>query len=66
VWADTCLAYPAAPAAWEALRERGRIVSRARVRTGSRRVEMALLAIPLSGRVEGAATIVEELVRKAA
>lgn len=61
-----CLAYPAAPAAWEALRERGRVTSRARVRTGSRNVEMALLAVPLSGRVESAAKIIEEFVRKVA
>jgi len=61
-----CLAYPASPRAWEALRERGRVASRARVRSGSRNVELALLAVPLSGRVEEPARVVEQFVREAA
>jgi hypothetical protein len=61
-----CLAYPAGPTAWHRLVQRGRHVSRARVRTGARRVELALVAMPLSGDVAGAAREVEQLVREAA
>lgn len=61
-----CLAYPAGPAAMAALKERGRVATRATVRTGSRHVELALLAVPLTGdRDEGAAAI-EKLLRIAA
>jgi 5-methylcytosine-specific restriction endonuclease McrBC regulatory subunit McrC len=45
-----CLVYPASASAWEGLVERRRTVSRARVRTGGRNVELALLAVPLSGQ----------------
>jgi hypothetical protein len=60
-----CLAYPAGPDAWHRLVQRGRHVSRARVRSGRRRVELALMAIPLSGDIAGAAKEVEQLVREA-
>ena len=61
-----CLAYPASPRGWDLLLERERVVSRARVRSGSRNVELALLAVPLSGRAADPARILEQLVREAA
>lgn len=44
-----CLVYPAEPTHWRELVRRKRELHRARVRTGSRCIELALLAIPLSG-----------------
>jgi hypothetical protein len=61
-----CLAYPAAPSVWEELRRRDRVLSRAPVRAGGRKVELALLAVPLSGRVDTPGAVLEELVRRAA
>ena len=63
---NTHLAYPASPHGWDLLLERERVVSRARVRSGSRNVELALLAVPLSGRAADPARILEQLVREAA
>ncbi len=61
-----CLVYPASPTAWAGLVERGRTVTRARVRSGSRHVELALMAVPLSGEREAAAAAIERLVTDAA
>ena len=61
-----CLAYPASVQTWKSLNERGRVFSRARVRTGGRRVELALLAVPLSGRSEEISAFLENLMREAA
>lgn len=60
-----CLAYPASTATWASLNERGRTMSRARVRSGSRNVEMALLAIPLSGKTAEPAALLERLIKEA-
>jgi hypothetical protein len=60
-----CLAYPATPRSWEQLASRRRAVSRARVRAGTRHVEMALLAVPLSGDVEGPGREVARMLREA-
>lgn len=59
-----CLAYPAGPAAWRSLQERGRTSMRARVRTGARRVELALVAVPLTGDGRTAGAAVEQLVQE--
>ncbi len=48
----TCLAYPTAAAHWETLHERNRTMSHATIRQGPRTVEIALLAVPLSGNTE--------------
>lgn len=48
----TCLVYPASMERWEVRREQGKLVQRAEVRTGGRRVELALLAVPIGGQVE--------------
>lgn len=61
-----CLVYPASPSAWEGLVARGRTVTRARVRSGSRNVELALMAVPLSGDQAGAGVALEHLVSTAA
>jgi hypothetical protein len=54
-----CLVYPAAPDVWQALVDRGRDCMRARVRSGARHVEIALLAVPMGpepARAGGALT----------
>jgi hypothetical protein len=58
-----CLVYPASPATWRRLAERGAATRRARVRSGARSVELALMAVPLSGQPDGPAHEVERLVR---
>ena len=47
-----CLAYPTAHDQWQLLREQGRVMSRATVRHGLRQIEIALVAVPMSGRTE--------------
>jgi len=59
-----CLAYPAAPSAWLGLVERGRVASRAVVRSGARNVELALLAVPLSGDSQAAGRALEQIIRR--
>jgi len=61
-----CLAYPASPHSWDRLVSRGRAVSRARVRTGMRNVELALLAVPLSGDLTGPAEEIARMARESA
>lgn len=61
-----CLVYPASPGAWEALVARGRTVTRAKVRSGARNVELALMAVPLSGDRAGAGAALERLTVDAA
>jgi hypothetical protein len=61
-----CLVYPAKLSTWDELSARGRTLTRARVRSGSRNVELALLAVPLSGKREGAARDVERLILQSA
>ena len=61
-----CLVYPASPETWRRLVERGRVSMRAKVRAGARNVELALVAVPLSGDREAAGAAIEEIVRGAA
>lgn len=56
-----CLVYPASPSTWLQLAARGRIAMRARVRTGARNVELALVAVPLSGDCDQAGRAIERL-----
>ena len=51
-----CLAYPTPDDQWNRLNFEGRVLSRATVRHGLRQVEVALLAVPMSGDVKAAAT----------
>lgn len=59
----TLLVYPCAPEEWEALRERGKVLSLARVRTSPRNVEVGLLAVPLGGGLEKAGRVLETVIR---
>ncbi len=61
-----CLVYPASVATWLGLVQRGRVAMRARVRSGARNVELALIAVPLSGDRVEAAHAIEEMVTVAA
>lgn len=61
-----CLVYPAAPEVWKRLAERDRVLFRARVRSGTRHVELALMAVPLSGVPDVPASLIERLMRDAA
>lgn len=60
-----CLAYPAEPNAWRRLDARNRAMTRARVRGGEREVELALMAVPLSGDREEAGRSLQRLLRTA-
>lgn len=51
-----CLAYPCPDDQWGRLSREGRVLSRATVRHGLRQVEVALLAVPMSGDVKEVAT----------
>ena len=51
-----CLAYPTPDDQWDRFHREGRVLSRATVRHGLRQVEVALLAVPMSGNVKEAAT----------
>jgi hypothetical protein len=44
--------YPTAHDQWQVLRDQGRVMSRATVRHGLRQVEVALLAVPMTGRTD--------------
>jgi hypothetical protein len=62
-----CLAYPATPENWRRLNARGRDTMRATIRTaGSRTLELALMAIPLSGDREEAGASLRDLVSREA
>jgi hypothetical protein len=61
-----CLVYPASHSTWLALEQRNRVVTRAAVRTGDRNVELALVAVPLSGDKEMAGRALERIVATAA
>jgi hypothetical protein len=52
-----CLAYPTAHDQWQLLRDQGRIMSRATVRHGLRQIEIALVAVPMSGHTDEIANI---------
>jgi hypothetical protein len=54
----TCLAFPTAAAHWESLNERNRVTARATIQTGSRVVEIALLAVPLGVKTEPISEII--------
>lgn len=56
-----CLAYPMADDPWHRLKNEGRLLSRATVRHGLRQIEVALLAVPMSGDVKEAATQLGQL-----
>lgn len=60
-----CLVYPASPSVWQGLVARGRTATRAKVRSGVRTVELALVAVPLSGACDEASRAVEQIVRAA-
>lgn len=60
-----CLVYPASMETWKSLVERRRVATRAVVRTGARHVELALLAVPLSGNCDVVASSVEQLITTA-
>ncbi len=47
-----CLAYPTAHDQWQLLCDQGRVMSRATVRHGLRQIEIALVAVPMSGHTE--------------
>jgi 5-methylcytosine-specific restriction endonuclease McrBC regulatory subunit McrC len=49
-----CLAYPTPDDQWNRLNREGRVLSRATVRHGLRQVEVALLAVPMSGNAKEA------------
>ena len=61
-----CLVYPASPSAWQGLVARGRTITRAKVRSGARNVELALMAVPLSGDRDAAGVALERRVVDAA
>ena len=61
-----CLAYPVGPTDWERLEGRRRTMARARVRSGSRSVELALVAVSLSGDIAEASGAFHELLTVAA
>ena len=56
-----CLAYPTANDQWQLLRDQGRVMSRAAVRQGLRQIEVALVAVPMSGRTDEIADILGRL-----
>lgn len=56
-----CLAYPTAHDQWQLLSDQGRVMSRATVRHGLRQIEIALIAVPMSGRTEEIADILGSL-----
>ena len=56
-----CLAYPTPYDKWQLLSDQGRVLSRASVRHGLRRVEVALLAVPMSGRTDEVSAILGRL-----
>lgn len=56
-----CLAYPTAHDQWQLLREQGRVMSRATVRHGLRQIEIALVAVPMSGRTNEISDILGQL-----
>ena len=58
-----CLVYPARMESWRGLVQRRRVATRAIVRTGARHVELALLAVPMSGQCDEVAGPIEELLR---
>jgi len=60
-----CLVYPATMGTWKRLADHQRIATRATVRSGSRHVELALLAVPLSGQREELASAIEALLKTA-
>lgn len=60
-----CLVYPANDEVYPGLVERGRTLSRATVRSGQRAVELALLAVPLSGDVTAASRDLTRLLHAA-
>ncbi|MCF8170966.1 MAG: hypothetical protein K9J49_00930 [Candidatus Methylopumilus sp.] len=56
-----CLAYPTAHDQWQLLRDQGRVMSRATVRHGLRQIEIALVAVPMSGRTDEISDILGRL-----
>jgi hypothetical protein len=56
-----CLAYPTAHDQWQLLRDQGRVMSRATVRHGLRQIEIALVAVPMSGHTDEIANILGRL-----
>jgi 5-methylcytosine-specific restriction endonuclease McrBC regulatory subunit McrC len=59
----TCLVYPMSDDAFRSLVERGQVVTHARVPAGHRRVELAIVAAPMSASPDDTTRALEELVR---
>jgi hypothetical protein len=59
----TLLAFPCETERWNQLNERGRVLTRARVRTSPRHVEVGLLAVPLDGNPAVTGHVVEGAIR---
>ncbi len=59
------LVYPARADVWTRLKESGRVVSHARIRSSERTVELAIMAVPLSGDVAEASAGLESLIARA-
>lgn len=60
-----CLAYPTAHNQWQLLRDQRRVMSRATVRHGLRQIEIALVAVPMSGRTDEISDILGQLLSSA-
>jgi hypothetical protein len=59
-----CLVYPCHADTFASLIERGRVVTRARVHTGRRHVELALAAVPMRAERKAVLTALEQLVQQ--
>ena len=60
-----CLAYPTAHNQWQLLRDQRRVMSRATVRHGLRQIEIALVAVPMSGGTDEISDILGQLLSSA-
>jgi hypothetical protein len=56
-----CLAYPTPYDQWQILHDQGRVLSRATVRHGLRQVEVAMVAVPMSGRTDEVSDVLGRL-----
>jgi len=56
-----CLAYPTPHDQWQTLKDQGRVLSQATVRQGLRQIEIALIAVPMSGQTDEVAALLGQL-----
>ena len=56
-----CLAYPTPHDQWQTLKDHGRVLSRATIRQGLRQVEIALIAVPMSGQTAEISVLLGQL-----